>query len=188
MPRSVFPDVDRQTVWADLTGPRCFGTPQKNTQQSQPFPPTPCSRGIFQAKLVAEMRIEAVKAEVAQVASRPKNESDLLNSSVSVAKEEAAKQARLEELLSVKSPASAEVDEFLQPKFVPPSALDRAQDVGKLDVNTIESDIKGGEDEVDLGPIETPMANPEIAENYAAALETPFAEREAAVSDRSPSC
>lgn len=133
------------------------------------------------AKLVAEMRIEAVKAEVAQVASRPKNESDLLNSSVSVAKEEAAKQARLEELLSVKSPAAAEVDEFLQPKFVPPSALDRAQDVGKLDVNTIESDIKGGEDEVDLGPIETPMANPEIAENYAAALETPFAEREAAM-------
>lgn len=133
------------------------------------------------AKLVAEMRIEAVKAEVAQVASRPKNESDLLNSSVSVAKEEAAKQARLEELLSVKSPATAEVDEFLQPKFVPPSALDRAQDVGKLDVSTIESDIKGGEDEVDLGPIETPMANPEIAENYAAALETPFAEREAAM-------
>lgn len=133
------------------------------------------------AKLVAEMRIESVKAEVAQIASRPKNEADLLNSSVSVAKEEAAKQARLEELLTVKSPAKAEVDEFLQPKFVPPSALDRAQDVGKLDVNTIESDIKGGEDEVDLGPIETPKANPEIAENYAAALETPFAEREAAI-------
>lgn len=127
------------------------------------------------------MRIEAVKAEVGGV-SRPKEE-DIRNASVSVAKEEAAKQARLEELLQVKSEAR-DVEEFLQPTFVPPSALDRAQDVGKLDFDTIGlAGIKGDDqDEADRGPKETPMANPEIAENYAAALEAPVAEREAVVS------